>query len=64
MSYHQSGKAMLSVERDGDSLYATAIPLTGIHTDQNINGLKMPWSWRWTVIGFRINAGACSRVTR
>ena len=32
-NYHQSGKAMLSVEKDGDSLYATGFPLTGIHTN-------------------------------
>lgn len=30
MSYHQSGKAMLSVEKDGDSLYASAIILSGL----------------------------------
>lgn len=33
MSSYQSGKAMLSVEMDGDSLYVTGFPLTGIHTD-------------------------------
>lgn len=32
MSPHQSGKAMLTVEMDGDSLWASAFPLTGIHT--------------------------------
>lgn len=30
---HQSGKAMLSVERDGDDLYASAFALTGLHTE-------------------------------
>lgn len=31
--YHQSGKALLMVEKDGDTLYATAIPLTGLQTN-------------------------------
>lgn len=33
MSMHLSGKAMLSVEKDGDSLYASAFALTGLETD-------------------------------
>jgi len=34
MSYHMHGKAILYVEKDGDDLYITIIPLTGATTYQ------------------------------
>jgi hypothetical protein len=45
MSSSMSGKAILSVEKDGDTLYINVIPLTGATTER-----ELAWLQVWNLV--------------